>query len=198
MTSLETRSAHDDTTSDLPRFATSTAIERLARNIGQAARFPGDVFGLGTAGKAALARMDPDAMRPHQIAALSRALIQAELDPEFWKPEILQRWALIAHGLALAGHSSTSPLGTQLHRAGISEGRVTKLLTGRGGTFRRSLPQLLRLLASRETAPNWNELGSLILNEGRNEAYAEETRMRIAQHYFSEQARASKARTTNS
>ncbi|MFN7882549.1 MAG: hypothetical protein ACK5PF_05995, partial [bacterium] len=32
--------------------------------------------------RAALARLDPDALRPHQIAALSRALIDTGLSPD--------------------------------------------------------------------------------------------------------------------
>ncbi|MCK7581705.1 MAG: hypothetical protein MZV65_42875 [Chromatiales bacterium] len=84
----------------------TSPIARLARIIGRAARFEGDLHGLGTGELAALARLDPDGdWRPHQVAALSRALIQAEIDPETWKPETWRRWALIAHGLALTGHA---------------------------------------------------------------------------------------------
>jgi len=171
-------------------------ISRLARVIGQAARFPGDAFGLGTGEKAALARMNPDAPRPHQIAALSRALIQAGLEPEHWKPGTWKRWALIAHGIALAGHAGREALGKQLSIAGLSESRVTKLLTARGDAFYQLIPPLLRLLASKETSPNWNELGGLILNESRPETEAqqnaEEIRMTIAGRYFTEQAKASR------
>jgi CRISPR system Cascade subunit CasB len=56
-------------------------ISRLARIITQAARFKGDAHGLDNGEHAALARLDPDAeFRPHQIAALSRALVYADLD----------------------------------------------------------------------------------------------------------------------
>ena len=168
-------------------------IGRLANAIAQAARFPGDAFGLGTGEKAALTRMDPDAPRPHQIAALSRALIQAGLEPEQWRPETWKRWALIAHGMALAGHGGREPLGVQLSSAGVAESRVTKLLTARGDAFLQLIPPLLRLLASKEASPNWNELGQLILNEGRPETaaqeIAEEIRMKIAGRFFSAQAK---------
>lgn len=160
-------------------------IARLARLIDQAARFEGDLHGLGKGEAAALARLDPDGVwRPHQIAALSRALIHAGIDPERWQPETWRRWALIAHGMALTGHASGA-LGAQLHVAGVSEARVTKLLTARGEAFRQLLPRLLRLLASNEVVPNWYELGGLILAEGRDEDKAETIRMRIAGRYFS-------------
>ncbi|MCB1859841.1 MAG: type I-E CRISPR-associated protein Cse2/CasB [Gammaproteobacteria bacterium] len=190
MTSPDAPTAEQDSSTQPP----TSPISRLAKAIGQAARFPGDVFGMGTGEKAALARMDPDAPRPHQIAALSRALIQAGLEPEQWRPETWKRWALIAHGMALAGHGGREPLGVQLSVAGVAESRITKLLTARADAFFQLIPPLLRLLASKDVSPNWNELGNLILNEGRSETEAqekaEEIRMKIAGRYFSEKARA--------
>lgn len=164
-------------------------IGKLAQIIGQAARFEGDLYGLGKGEQAALARLDPDGdWRPHQVAALSRVLIHAGLDPEGWSPHAWRRWALIAHGIALTGHAAGA-LGTQLHAADISESRVTKLLTARGDAFRQLVPRLLRLLASKDVAPNWYQLGGLILTEGRDEEKAEAIRMRIAGRYFSAVAR---------
>jgi len=160
-------------------------LDRLAQVIGRASRFPGDVYGHGAGERAALARMDPGAMRADQIAALSRALVHADLDPEQWRPGTWRRWALIAHGMALAGHDGKGALGAQLWNAGISESRVTKLLTARGEAFRQVIGPLLRLIASKEASPNWNELGALILNEGRDEERAEAIRMKIASRYFS-------------
>lgn len=165
-------------------------ILRLARIINQAARFQGDAHGLDTGERASLARLDPDAeLRPHQIAALSRALIYADLSPENWQPETWRRWALIAHGMALAGHDHSRRLGQQFSDAGISESRVTKLLTARDDAFRQLLPRLLRLLASKDQAPNWFDLGDLILNQGRDEEAAEAVRLRIAGSYFSAEAK---------
>lgn len=170
----------------------SSPIAKLAQLIGQAARFNGDLYGLGKGEKAALARLDPDGeIRPHQVAALARVLIHAGLEPEDWPPETWRRWALIAHGMALAGHASAS-LGNQLCAAEVSESRVTKLLTSRGDAFRQLLPRLLRLLASKEVAPNWHELGWLILTGDRDEEKAEAIRMRIAGRYFSALAKANR------
>ena len=143
----------------------------------------------GPGDRAALARMDPDALRPHEIAALSRALLAAGLAPETWRPETWPRWALIAHGMALAGHDGSSRLGQQLAQAGVAESRVTRLLTARGEAFRQLLPRVLRLLASKTVQPNWFELGELVLKEdsGAHEDIqrAEHLRMRIAGPYFS-------------
>ncbi len=164
-------------------------ISRLARIIAQASRFSGDAHGLNNGERAALARLDPDGeLRPHQIAALSRALIYADLEPDTWKPETWHRWALIAHGMALAGHDASQSLGQQLSQAGVSESRVTKLLTSRGDAFHQLLPRLLRLIASKDIAPNWHELGGLILNQEREEEKAEDIRLKIAGRFFSAEA----------
>jgi CRISPR system Cascade subunit CasB len=143
--------------------------------------------------RAALARLDPDAMRPHQIAALARGLMGAGLSPDEWQPTTWKRWALIAHGLALAGHGKGS-LGKQLADAGVSEPRVTKLLVSRGDAFLQIVPRLLRLLASKQVQPNWYALSELIRkNDAQDPAEQEEVeslRLRIAGDYFSAMARA--------
>lgn len=143
----------------------------------------------GSGDRAALARLDPDALQPHQLAALARALLAAGLSPEQWRADTWPRWALIAHGMALAGHDGKQSLGRQLAHAGVSESRVTKLLTSQGDTFTQLLPRVLRLLASKGVAPNWRELGELVLKEDssqRNDKQkAEEIRLKIAGPYFS-------------
>lgn len=145
--------------------------------------------------KAALARINPEHMLPHQLSALAHGLIHAGLAPDRWRPQTWSRWALIAHGMALAGHDGKGRLGEQLARAGVAESRVTKLLTSRGDAFTQIVPRLLRLMASKGVAPNWYELGNLILKgdsaESQNEA--ETLRLRIAGSYFTTVARQSKA-----
>lgn len=189
-------SMHDGNPRSEPRSETGATprtegpISRLARIVARSARYQGDSHGLDNGERAALARLDPDrALRPHEIAALSRALIYADLSPENWQPDTWRRWALIAHGMALAGHDGSRSLGIQLSDAGVSESRVTTLLTARGDAFRQLLPRLMRLLASKEKAPNWHELGGLIVNQGRDEEQAEAIRLRIAGQYFSAEAR---------
>jgi CRISPR system Cascade subunit CasB len=126
------------------------------------------------------------------VAALTRVLIQAGLEPERFAPETWGRWALIAHGMALAGHDGEGRLGVQLSRAEVAESRVTRLLTARGEAFRPLIPRLLRLLAAKGVAPNWWELGELILHEGRDEERAESIRLKIAGRYFSAEAKKTK------
>jgi CRISPR system Cascade subunit CasB len=138
--------------------------------------------------RAALSRLDPDAMRPHQMAALSRALIGAGLSPESWHPASWKQWALIAHGMALAGHGKGS-LGKQLAEAGVAEARVTKLLVSRGDAFLQIVPRLLRLLASKQVQPNWYAFSALIRHNDTQDTSeqknAEALRLQIAGHYFS-------------
>lgn len=142
-----------------------------------------------TGERAALARLAPDQpLRPQAIAALSRALLAAGLAPENWRPATWQRWALIAHGIALAGHDGAGRLGAQLARASVAESRVTRLLTARGDAFTQLLPRLLRLLTSQGVRPNWYELGPLIHKEsspdGSAQDEAETIRLGIAKAYF--------------
>ncbi len=142
----------------------------------------------GPGDRAALARLDPHALRPHEIAALARALLAAGLQPETWHADTWPRWALIAHGMALAGHDGSGRLGRQLAQAGVAESRVTKLLTARGDAFRQLVPSMLRLLASKAVQPNWFELGELVLKESiatdGAAARADDLRLRIAGPYF--------------
>lgn len=151
------------------------------------------VQGAGPGERAALARLVPEALRPHEVAALSRALLFAGLEPNTWRADIWPRWALIAHGIALAGHDRAGRLGAQLAQAGVAESRVTKLLTARGDAFRQLLPRVLRLLASKAVRPNWFELGELVLKESSNVRddldRAEQIRLRIASAYFAAQAK---------
>ena len=140
----------------------------------------------GSGERAALARLQPEALQPHQLAA--------GLSPEQWHADTWPRWALIAHGMALAGHDGKQKLGKQLAHAGVSESRVTKLLTSRGAAFTQLLPRVLRFLASKGVAPNWRELGELVLiessNQRQHQVQAEEIRLHIAGPYFSTLARA--------
>jgi CRISPR system Cascade subunit CasB len=141
--------------------------------------------GLGE--RAAIARMNPREPMPHQLAALARAAVAAKLTPEAWPAAAWQHWALIAQGMALAGHDVKHSLGDQLALAGVAESRVTKLLTARGDAFLQGLPRILRLMASKGVAPNWTELGRLVLKESSQET--ENLRLQIAGRYFSAQAR---------
>lgn len=164
---------------DLPTASPRHAIGQIASFIARA--------DLGT--RAALARLDHEAMRPHQMAALSRALIGAGLAPDTWHPITWKRWALVAHGMALAGHDAGKRLGAQLAEAGVAEPRVTKLLVSRGEAFLQIVPRLLRLLASKQVKPNWYDLSKLIhfndAEQFQEQEQVEALRLRIAGDYFS-------------
>lgn len=172
--------------------ATTEATPPAGHPIGKLAGF---IERADTGTRAALARLDPDSMRPHQIAALARALIEAGLSPDTWHPATWHRWALVAHGMALAGHENKGRLGSQLASAGVSEARVTKLLVSRGDAFLQIVPRLLRLLASKQVKPNWYDLGKLIhkndAQDANEQEEAEALRLRIAGDYFSAIARSS-------
>lgn len=171
---------------------TGAACAALAAHLRRTSTTTGD--------RAALARLKPEALQPHELAALSRALLAAGLAPESWHPDTWPRWALIVHGIALAGHDGSRPLGEQLAQAGVAESRVTKLLTSRGEAFRQMLPRLLRLLASLGVQPNWRELAELVLLDGSTERSrldaAEALRLRIAGPYFAHLARQQRAQAT--
>jgi CRISPR system Cascade subunit CasB len=147
----------------------------------------------GSGDAAALARLSADDLQPHQVAAVVRVLLAAGLNPEHWPLGTWTRWTLIAQGIALAGHDGTRSLGKQLADAKVAESRVTKLLTARDEAFSALVPRLLRLLASKGVAPNWNDLGHLIhaqaASDLENRQRAEDIRLRIATHYFAAVAR---------
>jgi CRISPR system Cascade subunit CasB len=140
----------------------------------------------------ALKRLDPSADRltVAQIAALTNLAQRAMFDLDRLKLDHWRRWAFIAHGIALSGHDAGEGkyLGRQLHDAGVSEARVTRLLDARGDAFVQTLPRLLRLMASKNVAPNWAELGRLVLNEDQDDA--EKTRLKVARDFFSTKAKA--------
>lgn len=181
-------------TLELPEPLAQSAESAIAAESGHPiGRLAGFIDRADPGTRAALARLDPDAMRPHQIAALARALIEAGLSPDTWQPVQWKQWALIAQGMALAGHGKGS-LGKQLADAGVAEPRVTKMLVSRGPAFLQIVPRLLRLLASKQVAPNWYTLSELIRKNdspaGAEQAEAEALRLRIAGDYFSAMARA--------
>ncbi len=169
------------------------ATETPAKSPNRYAALAAAIARSGTGDTAALARLNPDDLQPHQIAAAVRALLAAGLSPEHWNTGIWSRWALIAHGIALAGHDGSRAFGEQLASAGVAESRVTKLLTARGDAFTALVPRLLRLLASKGVAPNWNDLGRLIHEQGASDSggqqRADDIRLRIASRYFSAMAR---------
>lgn len=176
------------------------ALEPAAPSGHPVGRLAGFIDRADSGTRAALARLDPDAMRPHQIAALTRALIEAGFSPdkERWPPSTWKRWGLVAHGMALAGHDASQRLGQQLAtiqkgQPAVAQARVSKLLVSRGDAFLQIVPRLLRLLASKQVKPNWYDLSKLIdkndAKKPEDQEEAEALRLSIAGDYFSAIAR---------
>lgn len=196
-------------TLELPESETQqaepAAVPATGYPIGKLAGFfdradPGTRAVLARLSPASIRLKDPEPMRPQQIAALSLALIEAGLSPDKdrWRSNTWKRWALVAHGMALAGHDSNQRLGQQLGtiqngQPVVAEARVTKLLVSRDDAFLQIVPRLLRLLASKQVKPNWYDLSQLIhKNDAKEPAIqqeAEDLRLRIAGDYFSSIAR---------
>lgn len=192
-------------TLNAPEADTQQAEPVAGYPIGKLAGFidradPGTHAALARLSPASIRLKDPEPIRPQQIAALSRVLIEARLSPDKdrWHPDIWKRWALVAHGMALAGHDTKKRLGEQLgtlHNGQpvVAEARVTKLLVSRGDAFLQTVPHLLRLLVSKQVKPNWYDLSKLIhKNDAKDAADQEEAealRLRIAGDYFSAIAR---------
>jgi CRISPR system Cascade subunit CasB len=175
----------------LPTEPLHTEEAENAESVGVIGKLAGQIERADPGTRAALARLDPDNMRPHQIAALSRVLIGAGLSPENWHPASWKHWALIAHGMALAGHSKGA-LGKQFAKADVSEARVTKLLVSRGDAFLQIVPRLLRLLASKQVQPNWYTFSDLVryndTQDTREQERVEALRLRVASDYFTDKA----------
>ena len=166
---------------------TARVIGRMIARLGRQDLSRGDL--------AALRRMDPD--RPH-VPAFIVLMLDAGA-PEAWttRVEDAQCWALIAHAMALmvpAHHRKEARVGKALQLADISEPRVARLLAARGAQFRAQIPRLARRLASSHQPVNWQELGHMILAEGRDDIDRLETsRLRVARDYYSARHRAQPA-----
>ena len=110
----------------------------------------------------------------------------------------IEKWGLITHGIALmahrgVAHRGTTPVGRSLYLGGeqrpgergfYSENRLATLLAARGPALHNLLARLFRMLGQRGVAFNWHEMAWFILNEGHDEAWAEQSRIKIARAYY--------------
>lgn len=140
---------------------------------------------------AGLRRMEPDTPRP---AIFWRLLAENGLLE--YGPAVESKWELILHGIALmtqanAGdgqsrnaHDGSMAVGRALYGAGYSEQRFNRLLTARDEMLRTLLARMFRMLAAKDTPINWREMARFILNDGYNEAAAEEFRHKLARDYY--------------
>jgi CRISPR system Cascade subunit CasB len=171
---------------------TEKPISRLVHIIAHDSRIKGGAPELGSAVRTALARLNPDGeLHPRQWAALTQAWIYADLEPDTWDVQTRRRWTWITHGIARVGHDASLNFGENLSKVGVFAPRVSRLLCARGDDFYRSLLVFLQVIAIKRVAPNWHELGELILNQGHDEYKAEKMRLKIAGGFYSAEERKS-------
>ena len=98
-------------------------------------------------------------------------------------PAALNRYACFLQILALKPAALASgSFGAAMAAAGVSEGRVQKLLTARGPALAEQLRLISRRLANEGTLP-YRQIGDLLLIEDESER-AEAVRLRIARDYW--------------
>lgn len=143
---------------------------------------------IGRGNLAALRRMNPDA---YDVPAFWRLLARATGGSMVFASDE-QRWALVAHGMALMApnHHDSTAIGEALQNIDLAEGRLSRLLGARGPQFRALVPRLCRHLAARQQPLNWYRFARLILAEGRDETRAEQIRLEIARAYYRAHAKA--------
>lgn len=140
---------------------------------------PGGRIGMGE--HAALRRMDP--LSPGASAIIAYRLLAAQdvpLDDE----ELMRRWCLMVHVLALArgAHDPRAKIGEMLWKLGLTEARINQLLAADFPTLIQLAPRLARRLhaSSAVKALDFMPLAGLILNADRDAAAAHRARLTIA------------------
>lgn len=151
---------------------------------------------------AGLRRMEPHTPRP---AIFWRLLAENGLLE--YGPDVESKWALILHGIALmtranAGdgqarnaHDGNMPVGRALSLSDYSELRFNRLLTAREEMLRTLLARMFRMLAAKDMTFNWREMAQFILNDGYDEAAAEQSRRRLARAYYQAQRQSQESAT---
>jgi hypothetical protein len=158
------------------RPETWSVINAVARHINSEA--------LDNGSRAELRRMDPGG----SLAGSALHRVLAEHVPENWlSGERLRRWALIVHIAAILGPElsfTRERLGKALSDCDLKEGRLVALLQARGDQLLVIAPRIARLAAAKGVALNIIELGEYLLDEARDDARAENRRVRIAQAFY--------------
>lgn len=143
---------------------------------------------------AALRRLDPE--RP-DAGAFFRLLARSVPEP-LASIELLSRWGLAAWAMAQMPEALVrGSLGQALAKGSsvMSEARVNRLLATRGSGFRIQVRRMVRILAAVGAPLPYRQLGRLVLDEGRDERWAEVLRLSIARDYWRARRRDSNATT---
>jgi CRISPR system Cascade subunit CasB len=131
--------------------------------------------------------------RRGDLAALRRLNAEAPAAPAFFQilvkiapesgPDSLRRYARLLQIFALRPEALVpGSLGVALAAAGVSEGRVQKLLAARGPALAEQIRLIARRLANGGSLP-YRQIGDLILAKDDTEI-AEDLRLRIARDYW--------------
>ena len=152
----------------------------------------GQIAHLSTGDRALLRRMY--LTESHQadgvvIRLMYRSDLTAPSDPRAFAP-----WRLLAHCAALLSgtsglypHATGQRLGAVLYETGLSENRLMRLTSARGGGLEAQVIRVMRMVAQKGQAPvNLRTLFALI---GHDPEKADKARLRIAQDYYAAKAR---------
>jgi CRISPR system Cascade subunit CasB len=149
-----------------PVDAASAAIERMG---------PGD--------RASLRRLRPEQLHEPAFWKLTTTTLNAHLPTTpAARDAAEQRWAMILPVLADAIHVPGRRLGTALAEAGVSEGRLIRLLRAQGEALEGVVRAVAHQLASAGAPFDHADLAWLVLTEGRDDA--EKARHQVARDYY--------------
>jgi CRISPR type I-E-associated protein CasB/Cse2 len=153
----------------------------LPKVIAQLAGFLGSA-GLSNGDRATLRRMHFS--QPPPLTFYKVALTR--LPPGWDAEQRLRDWVVMVSGMCLMYptiHRSDQPLGVELAQAHYAEARLERLLASEGDTRRTLVLRLVRVLASRHTACDWNDVAGLLLTKDGDKI--ERLHRRIASHFYS-------------
>ena len=157
------------------RTSIGALVARIAERLGDP-EFP-------TGDHAALRRLRPDGLQLRHAVALYR--LMEDLSVSAPNTDQVRRWATIVNALALCrgAHDPDRFCGFALHAVGFRVERLAALLAADRDTLMDLLPRVARRLAAAGERMDWRPLARLVLDVGRNEARADDTRSRIAREY---------------
>lgn len=159
--------------------------EILARLAGRLAE-PGNMVihgrGLSMGDHAALRRMDP--LAPGRAASIIYGML-AEHDVPLEDNDLVQRWAVLIHALALVhgAHEKSTSIGTALGAINFGEARLAQLLSADFFVLADIVPRLARRLHSKQQRMDFSLLAHLLLYVDRDPAKAEKARQAIAKSF---------------
>ena len=165
------------------RTSVGRLVARLARRLHDP-EFP-------TGDHAALRRLSTERTELRHAVALYRVIEEVGISAS--DVDGLKRWASIVNALALCrgAHDPNRPCGAALAAIRFGEERLATLLAADRETLIDLLPRIARRVAAANEPMDWRPLARLVLDVGRNEARADDTRSRIAREYVRAERQAS-------